>query len=319
MTNTVEITSEPRMLVADAVADLRERAALLIGAADEFGVQLGTAGTHPLALWHEQVIDDSVTHYVELLERTAYVGKQMLIWGVHVHVGVEHGDKALPLISRLQQYIPLFIALSASSPYWHGENTGYASYRTLVFEQLPQAGPSPHLSEWHEFETLVAAMRLAGVITEPNDLKWDIRPAHRYGTIEIRVCDSLTRLDEIAAIVALIQCTTEYLSRQLDAGVDYTPPPSWLMRENRWSASRFGLGAILLSPDGLELRALTAELDDLLGVLAPIAEELGCSDELAGVASIVRDGPGYVRQLAAGDALAAARLTLDEFRASIEG
>jgi len=317
LTNTVEITSEPRMLVRDAIDDVRTRAGLLLDAADSLGLELGTSGTHPLAHWQDQEVDESVTHYSELLERTAMIGRQMLIWGVHVHVGVEDGDKALPLISRLQQYVPLFIALSASSPYWAGAETGYASFRTLVFQQLPQAGPAPHISDWTEFEALIASMQLAGVITQPSDLKWDIRPSHHYGTIEIRVCDSMSRLEEVAALTALIQCTVEYLSRQLDEGVPYTPPPSWLSDENRWSAARFGLGAILLTPDGTEMRALTAELDDLLAVLGPIAEELGCSAELAEVASIVHNGPGYVRQLAVNDARAAAQQVLGEFRASL--
>src|SRR5690606_17837821 len=110
--------------------------------------------------------------------------------------------------------------------------------------------------------------------------------------------DAMSRLEDVAALAALIQCTTEYLSRQLDAEVPYSPPPAWLSGENRWSAARFGLGAILLTPDGSELRALTAEIDDLLAVVEPIAVELGCSAELAHVASIVQGGPGYVRQLA---------------------
>ncbi|MCS0500431.1 glutamate--cysteine ligase [Protaetiibacter mangrovi] len=319
LTNTVEITSGVGRDVPQAIDDIASAIAAVRRASDPLGVELMCAGSHPFAQWFEQAVTDK-TRYHTLIERTQWWGRNMMIWGVHVHVGVEDVRKVMPLINALSCYLPHLQALSASSPFWAGERTGYASNRALVFQQLPTAGLPWPLDDWAAFEGYLDDMVRTGIMADATEVRWDIRPAPRWGTIEVRACDGMSTLPELAAVAALVQSLVERFSRELDAGRELPTLQPWYHRENKWRAARYGLDAeLIVDRSGLE-RPVRAHLEETLDELLPIAAELGCRSELEGVRTTLALGASYQRQLrvaddAGGDLRAVAAHLMREFRA----
>ncbi|MDY7086972.1 MAG: glutamate--cysteine ligase [Actinomycetota bacterium] len=297
LTNTIEIVSAPHHRVSHAVGDLTRLVERATAYAEPRGVDFLSSGTHPFSQWFQQQVTPGKPRYDTLIDRTRWWGRQMMIWGVHVHVAVEDRRKVLPIIDGLLTYLPHLQALSASSPFWAGETTGYASNRALMFQQLPTAGLPPQFSEWSQYEALAADLLHTGVIEELNELRWDIRPSPRWGTIEVRTFDGIPTAWEISAIAALTQCLVEHFSRELDAGRGVPAMQPWFVRENKWRAARYGMEAIIIQNAAGDELLVTKDLEQLLPALAPIAEALGCSAELERVRDIVAGGASYQRQL----------------------
>ncbi|MCA2217143.1 glutamate--cysteine ligase [Jidongwangia harbinensis] len=297
LTNTVEIVSAPHRRVRDSVDDLARLVERVSAMAEPMGVDLISSGTHPFSQWFQQQVTPGKPRYDTLIDRTRWWGRQMMIWGVHVHVAVEDRRKVLPIIDGLLTYLPHFQALSASSPFWAGENTGYASNRALMFQQLPTAGLPPQFTEWSEYEAMVADLQHTGVIEELNELRWDIRPAPKWGTIEVRTFDGIPTAREIGGIAALTQCLVEHFSSELDAGREVPKLQPWFVRENKWRAARYGMDAIIIRNSAGDERLVTEDLAELLSALAPTAQALGCPAELDGVRDIIDRGASYQRQL----------------------
>ncbi|MER6900130.1 glutamate--cysteine ligase, partial [Amycolatopsis sp. NPDC000740] len=240
--NTIEVVSGVCRTVGEVKHDLDEALDEVHRVADPLGVELFSAGSHPFSSWYRQKVTDK-ERYAKLIDRTQWWGRQMLIYGVHVHVGLDHRDKVLPVLDGLLRYAPHLQALSASSPYWSGEDTGYASNRALMFQQLPTAGLPFQFREWAELEGYVEDMFTTGVIDHFSEIRWDIRPAPHFGTIEMRVCDGLPTLQEVGAISALTQCLVDDFSARLDKGETLPVLPPWHVQENKWRAARYGLDA----------------------------------------------------------------------------
>ncbi|WP_432514586.1 glutamate--cysteine ligase [Kineococcus sp. SYSU DK001] len=302
--NTLEAVTGVCDTVAEVAEDLTSTLAAVRRVTDPMGLDLMCAGTHPFARWDEQLVtaDD---RYAELLERTQWWGRQMLIWGVHVHVGVNSVHKVLPILNTLLNHYPHLQALSASSPYWTGFDTGYASNRAQMFQQLPTAGLPFQFDRWDEFEDYVDDMFVTGVIDGLSDVRWDVRPSPRFGTIEIRVCDGTPTLRELRAITAFVHALVVHLDAQLDDGRTLPTLPPWHVQENKWRAARYGLEAeIIVDAAGRE-RLVTDDLDEWLNRLEPVARQLDCADELALVADIPRRGASYQRQRATFEAACA--------------
>jgi carboxylate-amine ligase len=302
LTNTLELVSAPHRRTGDAVADLRHLLERVSALAEPMGVDLISSGTHPFSQWFQQQVTPGKPRYDTLIDRTRWWGRQMMIWGVHVHVAVDDRRKVFPIIDGLLTYLPHFQALSASSPFWAGENTGYASNRALMFQQLPTAGLPPQFSEWSQYEAMVADLLHIGVIEELNELRWDIRPSPKFGTIEVRTFDGIPTVREIGAIAALTQCLVEHFSRELDAGRDVPTMQPWFVRENKWRAARYGMDAIIIRNAAGDERLVTKDLDQLVPALAPIADALGCEAELESIWGIVNGGASYQRQLRVAEA-----------------
>ncbi|PPF28310.1 glutamate--cysteine ligase [Rathayibacter tritici] len=320
--NTVELVSGVHTRVRDAVADLRDQLRQVREITDPMGLDLVCSGTHPFAQWFDQTITDK-ERYHRLIDRTQWWGRNMMIWGIHVHVGIEHRDKVLPILNSLLGYYPHLQALSASSPFWGGVDTGYASNRALMFQQLPTAGLPPQFGAWANYEEYVDDMMRTGVIDDHTEVRWDIRPSPQWGTLEMRACDGLSSAEEIGAVAALIQCLVEHLSSRLDAGEDLPTMQPWYVRENKWRAARYGLDAeIILDASGAE-RLVTDDIRDLLVTLAPVAERLSCVQELADVELILVAGASYQRQLRTaathdGDLKAVVRALAGELRDGLQ-
>jgi carboxylate-amine ligase len=301
LTNTIELTSGIGDTVAAAVDDIADAIAAVRTETEPRGVELLCAGSHPFAQWYDQEVTDK-TRYRKLIERTQWWGRNMMIWGIHVHVGVEDVAKVFPLIDALSVYLPHLQALSASSPFWAGESTGYASNRALVFQQLPTAGLPWQLGSWAEFESYLDGMIATGVIADATEVRWDIRPAPRWGTIEIRACDGMSTLPELAAVAALVQTLVEKFSRDLDEGRPTPRIPPWFVRENKWRAARYGLGArIIVDADGRQAPVVD-HLRETMAELADVAAELKCAREFAGLETILATGGSSGRQLAVAEA-----------------
>ncbi|WP_188490270.1 glutamate--cysteine ligase [Williamsia phyllosphaerae] len=293
--NTVELVTGICTTTAEAMADLRRTLGVVRGIGDDLGVNLYGGGTHPFAEWSTQQLTEA-PRYAELIERTQWWGRQMLIWGVHVHVGIDRRDKVLPIVNALLAYYPHLLAISASSPMWSGQDTGYASNRAMMFQQLPTAGLPFQFSQWGEFEAFVADQKTTGIIDHVNEIRWDIRPSPRLGTVEVRVCDGATNVRELEAIVALIHCLVVDIDAQLTAGTLPREMAPWLVQENKWRAARYGLDAVIIQDADCNERLVTDDLADILTRLEPVARRLDCVDELASVAEITGGRGSYQRQ-----------------------
>ncbi|GAA1242629.1 glutamate--cysteine ligase [Microbacterium phyllosphaerae] len=322
LTNTIEVTSGIGDSVAHAVDDIANAIAAVRSATDPAGIELLSAGSHPFAQWYDQEVTDK-TRYHTLIERTQWWGRNMMIWGIHVHIGVEDQRKVIPIINALSGYLPHLQALAASSPFWAGERTGYASNRALVFQQLPTAGLPWPLQDWSEYESYLDDMVRTGVMADATEVRWDIRPAPRWGTIEIRACDGLSTLPELAAVAALVQVLVEHLSRELDEGRTLPQMPAWYHRENKWRAARYGLDARVIVDAAGSQRPVRDHLAQIVEDLAPVAVELGCVREFGSIGTILNDGASYERQLTianatGGDLAAVVQHLIREFRSGPE-
>lgn len=202
----------------------------------------------------------------------------------------------MPVLSSLLNHYPHLLALSASSPIWAGTDTGYASNRALMFQQLPTAGLPFQFQKWEEFEAFAEDQLVTGVIEELSEIRWDVRPSTKLGTLENRVCDGVSDFDELGALIALMHCLVVDLDTRLAAGQALPTMPPWHVQENKWRAARYGLDAIVVLDDRNNERLVTEDLADLLERLAPVADRLGCSRELAAVADIPGRGASYQRQ-----------------------
>ena len=295
--NTVELVSGVHTTVGGAVADVAGQLGEVRRVLSGREVDVICSGSHPFAQWFDQTVTDKA-RYHKLIDRTQWWGRNMMIWGIHVHVGIEDKAKVIPIMNGLLTYVPHLQALSASSPFWAGVDTGYASNRSLMFQQLPTAGLPWDLPDWEAWERYVDDMAVTGIIEDVTEVRWDIRPSPRWGTIEIRVCDGVSTTVELGAIAAFIQCLVEWMSTRLDAGEDVPRMQPWFVRENKWRAARYGLGAeIILDAVGTEC-LVTDDVRRLIETLSPTAERLGCLPELLGLHRIVDEGGSYQRQLA---------------------
>lgn len=318
LTNTLEVVSGPHDRVRDAVADLDTGIDRIRSLTDPLGVDLMCSGTHPFSAYADQEVSLS-ERYERLIDRTRWWGRQLMIWGVHMHIGIEDRDKVLPILDGMLVYYPHFQALSASSPFWVGDDTGYASNRAMLFQQMPTAGLPPQLGAWANYEQVVDDLVHVGVIDDHTELRWDLRPSPKWGTLEIRFCDGLASTREVGALAALAQCLVEHLSEQLDAGHPIPTMQPWYVRENKWRAARYGLDAIIIQNAAGDERLVTDDTRELVHRLEPVADRLGCLDELGDVLTILDTGASYQRQRAAaeaagGDLRAVVGALVDELR-----
>jgi glutamate---cysteine ligase / carboxylate-amine ligase len=294
---TIEVITGICATPAEAKGDLSATIDEVRRAAATRGLDLMSAGSHPFSHPHEQVVSPD-PRYAALIEEMQWTARRLQIFGIHYHVGVRSAEKSIVIANALQFYLAHLLALSASSPYWEGHDTGLASCRVKVFEQLPTAGLPPVIQDWTDFEQFMHTLVAAEAIKTIREVWWDIRPHPNFGTVELRICDGMPTLREIAAVGALVQSLVHRIDLQLDANQPPYIAREWTVRQNKWLAARHGLDAKLIVDDeGSRMTARDA-VDELLSELAPFAAELGCEKELADVATILDVGPSYARQRA---------------------
>ena len=306
LANTVEVVTGVCDTIPQAMKQIRGGVRAVAEAAEGEGLAVWSAGSHPFAQWEDQEVSDKGT-YSEIIERTQFWGRQMLIWGLHVHVGVSEQRRVWPIINALMVKFPHLLALSASSPAWNGVDTGYASNRTMLYQQLPTADIPYTFRSWAEYEDYMEQQGRSGVTSHTGSMHFDIRPAVEYGTVEVRVCDAPASLDDVESIAALIHALVVFYDKRLGEYIDAHGPdasdeelfgvlpslPHWHNAENKWRAARYGLDALVIADRDVREVDVREDLAALVEMLRPVANELGCAQALERVLSIE---PGYVAQ-----------------------
>jgi carboxylate-amine ligase len=298
MQSVVEISTPVCKSVADVDAELRKLRGLVSGIAGERGMRVGSAGTHPFSLFERQRIT-ARDRYRNLVDQLQYVARRELIFGLHIHVAVDDPEKAIKVTSALLLHLPDFLALSANSPFWRGEATGLASSRQMVFAAFPRSGPPPRFRDYADYAEVVGQLEKTGCIADYTHIWWDIRLHPRYGTVEIRICDAVSRVEDAVALTAYCQSLVKLLSEQHDAGEEIPSYHRILTTENKWLAARYGLEAPVMDlVTGRRNRIPVAQMvRRTLRAIEPHARELGCDRELAGIRDILSRGSGSDRQL----------------------
>jgi carboxylate-amine ligase len=298
MQSVVEISTPVCKSVADVDAELRKLRGLVSGIAGERGMRVGSAGTHPFSLFERQRIT-ARDRYRNLVDQLQYVARRELIFGLHIHVAVDDPEKAIKVTSALLLHLPDFLALSANSPFWRGEATGLASSRQMVFAAFPRSGPPPRFRDYADYAEVVGQLEKTGCIADYTHIWWDIRLHPRFGTIEIRVMDAVTRVEETVALTAYVQALVKHYAERFDSGAELPSFHRILISENKWLGARYGLEAPVMDlATGRRNRVPVAQLiRRTLREIEPHARELGAERELEGINDILGKGNGADRQL----------------------
>jgi glutamate---cysteine ligase / carboxylate-amine ligase len=295
MESVLEIATRPCASIPEAGAQLRGLRRQVRDTARARDLCIGSAGTHPFARWEDQRIV-ARPRYRDLISALRFVARQEIIFGLHVHVGVDDADKAIHVANGMRVHVPILLALSANSPFWRGDATGLASTRMPIFRAFPRVGIPPAYEDWDDYERRIAFMVDSGVIEDYTYLWYDVRPHPRFGTVEIRAMDAQTRVEHTLGLAALIQAMVKELCEHYDAGTPLTLYPHEMLDENKWLAARHGLDGELVDLPHRELvqtKALARRLHDRL---KEHAQDLGCAGELEGITDLIDRGNGAARQ-----------------------
>ncbi len=294
--SVVEVATKVAGSVGEALEDIARLRARVRDAAAENGSLVAAAGTHPFSRYEHQEVTDR-PRYHELVEDMRWVAERELIFGLHVHVGLDSPDKAIACVNAGRTFLPELLALSANSPFWQGRATGIASTRSKVFDAFPRSGLPPAFSSYEEFELLVDRAVKTNCFPDYTYIWWDLRPHPKLGTIEFRVCDAQTRIDAVECLVALVQSLVATLAEEFDARGALPIQPITLVAENKWRAARDGLHARLIDLEQDTERPAADALRSLAERCLPAARRLGCAAELERVDEVVARGSGADEQL----------------------
>ena len=290
MTSVLEAATGIHERVSEAMVEVREIRGLLRDAAAESGVLIASAGTHPFSRWEHQEITNK-PRYQGVVEKLRWVAERVAIFGLHVHVGIDSADRAVKVATGLRSWMPELLALSTNSPYWQGRDTGLSSTRSQVFDTMPRSGLPPRLESFGAFEELIGRGVAAGFFPDYTYVWWDVRPHPKLGTVEVRVCDAQTRLDNVAGLAALTQSLAATLFEH-----PAIAQPRTLISENKWRAARYGLHAELVDLTHDRARSAPEAVRELLELAAPAADRLGCAGELAEIERLLERGSGSDEQ-----------------------
>jgi carboxylate-amine ligase len=296
MESVLEIATKPCRNTQEAGDQLRALRRQVRANAAQKGLTIGSAGTHPFGMWEEARIV-ARPRYRELISALRFVARQELIFGVHVHVGLDDPDKAIYVANGMRLHVPVLLALSANSPFWRADQTGLMSTRTPIFRAFPRVGIPPYYRDWADYDRQISFMVDAGVMADYTYLWYDVRPHPKFGTVEIRVCDAQTRVEHTLALAALVQAMVHELAAGFDEGRELTDLSWQILDENKWLAARHGLGGELVdlpSGDKIQARALARRQLDRL---REHAQQVGSEADLAGIEDLLERGNGAERQV----------------------
>ncbi len=298
MQSVIEITTPVCRTPAEVNDHLRRLRSYVATVAEQEGCRFASAGTHPFSLFERQRIT-AKDRYRTLVDQLQYIARRELIFGMHIHVAVDDAEKAIQVSNGLIVHLPEFLALSASSPFWRGEPTGLASSRQMVFSAFPRSGVPPRFESYEEFAEIVGQLERTGCIADYTNIWWDIRPHARLGTVELRICDAVTRVDDVVALSAYYQALVKMLCEHVESGGKVPTYHRILTTENKWLSARHGLQAPVMDlVTGRRNRVPIAQLvRRTLRDLEPHARELGCERELEGISEIISRGNGAEQQL----------------------
>ena len=298
MQSVIEITTPVCHSAGDVLRWLTTLRGYVTEIAQSKGLRVGSAGTHPFSLFERQRIT-AKDRYRALIDQMQYVARRELIFGMHVHVAVDDPEKAIQVVNGLLPQLAPLLALSASSPFWRGEATGLASSRQMVFSAFPRSGPPPRFRDYADYAEVVGQLERSGCIADYTHIWWDIRLHPRLGTIEVRICDAVTRVEDAVAIAAYCQALVKQLCERYEAGTGIPSYHRILTSENKWLAARYGLEAPVMDlGSGRRNRVPIARLvRSTVADLEPHARELGSERELEGILEILARGSSADTQL----------------------
>ncbi|MCJ8310849.1 MAG: carboxylate-amine ligase [Rhizobiaceae bacterium] len=292
----IEVGTGVCKTVAEARLDLAHLRRTIADVSAEYGLAPLAVSTHPFAKWHEQTFTDKA-RYRALEKDLAGVARRMLICGMHVHVGLDDNDLRVDLMSQFSYFLPHLLALSASSPFWEGYETGLRSYRLTVFDNLPRTGIPPNFASFAEYERSVQAIINSGMIEDATKIWWDLRPSARFPTLESRICDVSPRLKDTIAIAAVTQCLFRMLYSLRRGNQRWREYDRFLIEENRWRAQRYGMSEGMIDFGRGEVVSFAELVQELIEMLMPHAEALNCVEELDSVSDILQSGTSADRQV----------------------
>jgi carboxylate-amine ligase len=284
--------------VAAVERDLTAKVRAVQEIAARRGLRLYWSATHPFSLWQEQEVTPN-ERYLALIDLLQESARRLVTFGLHVHVGLDSGDKAIMICDRIMAHLPTLLALSANSPFWNARRTGLHSHRVKVMEGLPTAGLPPLMRNWSEYMWLLNHMVDTGFIKTIREIWWDVRPHHNFGTVEVRICDMPPDLPSVLGLTALIQCLVHGLSEEIDRGTYQFDCHPFMVRQNKWRACRYGMDANLVDLSSRVSMPARRVVRELVGKLRDHAAHLGCSDYLESVVEMTGRPTGSERQLAA--------------------
>src|SRR5438552_3830588 len=298
MQSVLEVATPVCHAPADVAAQLQELRGYVSLVARGHGLRVGSAGTHPFSLFEAQRIT-AKDRYRALVDQMQYIARRELIFGMHVHVAVDDAEKAIQVVNGLIAHLPELVALSASSPFWRGEPTGLRSSRHMIFAAFPRSGPPPRFRDYADYAQVVNQLEKTGCIQDYTHIWWDIRLHPRLGTVEIRICDAVTRLEDVIAITAYCQALVKHYAELVERGEEIPSFHRILTTENKWLAARYGLSAPVMDLHTARRNRLpvAALVRRTLKTVRPHARDLGSEEELAGIEEILRRGNGADRQL----------------------
>ena len=292
----VEVGTRVSSTVGEAGDDLRRLRTALFEVVDRHGLALIAASTHPFADWADQQVTER-DRYLLLARDLQVVVRRLVICGMHVHVGIEDPEVRIDLMNQVSYFLPHLLALSTSSPFWHGIESGLKSYRMSVFRSLPRTGIPEHFSSWAEYQRHVDVLVKPGLIEDATKLWWDVRPSARYPTLEMRISDVCTRLEDAISVAALYQSIVAMLFRLRSHNQRWRTYATMLVAENVWRAQRYGVEGSLMDFGRGELVPYRDLLDEIIDLVEEDARELGCFAEVEHARDIVDGGTSADRQL----------------------
>ncbi len=294
--SVLEVATTPCADTREASRQLRALRRQAQQTASEHDLAIGSAGTHPFAMWEDQRVV-ARPRYRDLVAALRFVARQELIFGAHVHVGIDDPDKAIHVANGMRVHIPLLVALSANSPFWRADATGLLSTRTPIFRQFPRVGIPPRYRDFDDYSRRVAFMVESRVIEDYTYLWYDVRPHPNFGTVELRVMDAQTRVEHTLGLAALIQALVKELAEHFDAGQELSRYPYEMLDENKWLAARHGLDGELVDLPTNERVPTKALARRILDRMREHAQDLGSTSELDGLEDLLDRGNGGSRQV----------------------
>ena len=287
----IEINTNICQTIEDVEKDISKVLTHLEDILKNYETLLNCTSLHPFALGKNQIVTDN-PRYKRIMKDLQIVGKRFITQGLHVHIGVNNREKAIQINNALRIYLPLLLALSTSSPFFEGEDTGLYSYRTKLFEALPLAGMPDHLNDWNHFENLTEQLQNAGIIKSVKDLWWDVRPHPGFGTVEIRVCDVPVNFKAILSLVALIQALVVTLEK-----TDYCSYTHiQILQSNKWQAVRYGLEGIFVDPKTIQKITMRKAIENFYTLVEPAFNSLGSTKYIKTIEEILNQDTGTTKQ-----------------------
>jgi carboxylate-amine ligase len=297
MQSVLEISTNVCRSAGEAAGQLEDLRRRVRETAEARGLAIASAATHPFARWEDQRIVDR-PRYREVVDALRFVARQEILFGLHIHVGIDDPEKAIHVANGMRVHLPILLALSANSPFWRGVPTGVMSTRTPIFKTFPRVGVPPRYESWSDFVSRVEFMVEAKAVEDYTFFWWDVRPHPKLGTVEVRVCDAQTRLEHTIALAALVQAMAKELAEHYESGYELGSYPQEMLEENKWLAARYGIEGELVDLPQRSRCTGTDLARRLLDRLARHAEELSCLREFEGIEDMVERGTGAQRQLA---------------------